>query len=311
MSLSLGAHIGQQNMAVDEMRALWRRLDSRLDWLSLWDHIYEVPPAGGTQPHFESVAMLGALAADTSHARIGCLVFYVGYRNPTLLAKIAATLDHLSSGRFELGLGSGWAELEADAYGFDFPSLGRRMNMLEDAIPLVKSMLNQERTTYSGRFYRANDAANLPQPMERVPLWIGGVGEKRTLRMAARWSDGWNAPYVSPDEFSRLGGILDEWCEVEGRDPDEIERTVNVMFHLSNDASDAARIENELREKWGDMADRVIDGALIGTPDQAVERLAQYEAAGAQGVNIALRAPIDHEALDAYLAAAVPAFRSA
>ena len=313
MAISLGAHVGQQNMTMTEMRALWRRLDSAgLDWISVWDHIYEVPPANGTQPHFEAVATLGALAVETTHARIGCLVFYVGYRNPALLAKTAATLDHISGGRFALGLGSGWAEVEAAAYGYEFPALADRMDMLEEAVPVVRSLLTEDRTTHDGRFFRTNDASNLPRPLqERLPIWIGGIGERRTLRMAARWADGWNAPYVSPAEFQRLCGVLDRWCETEGRDPGEIERSVNVMFHLSTEPGGVARIEGQLKEQWGDMAERVMGGALLGTPDQVIEQVLAYRAAGADGVNVALRPPVDDNALAAYLDDVVPAVRAA
>lgn len=313
MTVSLGAHIGQQNMPMDELRALWRRLDDAgLDWISVWDHLYEVPPAGGTQPHFEAVATLGALAADTRNARIGCLVFYVGYRNPALLAKAAVTLDHISGGRFELGLGSGWAELEALACGYDFPPLRERMDMLEEATPLIRSLLTHERTTHDGDFFRVSDASVVPGPMRgHLPIWVGGIGEKRTLRIAARYADGWNAAYVAPAEFRRLCSVLDDWCEIEDRDPSTIERTVNLMFHVATDAGAAARAEAALIDQWGEMAERVMGGALLGTPDRVTERVLEYVAAGAQGVNIALRAPIDHEALDAYVTGVLPAVRAA
>lgn len=313
MTVSLGAHIGQQNLPMDELRTLWRRLDGAgLDWISVWDHLYEVPPAGGTQPHFEAVATLGALAADTRNARIACLVFYVGYRNPALLAKAAVTLDHISGGRFELGLGSGWAELEARACGYDFPALRERMDMLEEATPLIRSLLTHERTTHDGEFFNVDDASVVPGPVRgHLPIWVGGIGEKRTLRIAARYADGWNAAYVAPAEFGRLCAVLDDWCEIEDRDPTTIERTVNLMFHLSKDAGAAARTEAALIDQWGDMAERVIGGALLGTPEQATARVLEYVAAGAQGVNIALRAPVDEEALDAYLTQVVPTVRAA
>jgi alkanesulfonate monooxygenase SsuD/methylene tetrahydromethanopterin reductase-like flavin-dependent oxidoreductase (luciferase family) len=311
--VALGAHVGQQDMSFTEMRATWRRLDAAgLDWISAWDHIYESPPAGGTRPHFETVTTLAALCADTSRARVGCLVFYVGFRNPALLAKTAAALDHLSGGRFEMGLGAGWAEGEAFAYGYDFPPLGTRFDMLEEAFPLVRSLLTEERTTFAGRFYRVTDASNLPRPLQdRLPLWTGGTGERRTLRLAARHADGWNAPYISPAEFGRLQRALDRWCEAEGRDPASVRRTVNLSFAVSPDPGDAVRAEQRIREQWGDDADRVIGGTLLGTPEDAVGRILEYVAAGADGVNIALRAPWNEEALDAYLGEVVPAVRAA
>ncbi len=311
--LSLGAHVGQQNMTMDEMRALWRRLDEAgCDWISAWDHIYEAPPAGGTLPHFEAVATLGALAADTTNARLGCLVFYVGYRNPGLLAKAAVTIDHISGGRFELGNGAGWHEWEAKPYGYDFPSAGVRLDMLDEAAELITSLLTQDRTTFHGTHYRAEDASCLPAPVRgNLPLWIGGVGEKRTLRTVAAKADGWNAAYIPPEEFGRLNGVLDSWCEKLDRDPGSIERSVNLMFMMGADQAGADRAEEALPAQWGGMADRVKGGALGGLPEQAMETVQRYIDAGADMVNIALRAPFDHEALEAYLTEVMPAVRAA
>ncbi|HXX48261.1 MAG TPA: TIGR03560 family F420-dependent LLM class oxidoreductase [Myxococcota bacterium] len=311
MPLQLGAHLGQQNLRIDEIRALWRRFDSAgLDWISIWDHFYEAPPAGGTQPHFEAVSLLGALATETRRARIGCLVFYPGYRNPAALAKAATTIDHLSGGRFTLGLGAGWHEWEARAYGYEFPPIGKRMDQLDEALQIVRGLLTRDRTSFAGTHFRVDNASCLPAPVQRrLPIWVGGLGEKRTLRLAARHADGWNAAYVAPAEFARLSGVLDQWCEQEGRDPGEIARTVNLSFHLSVERTAAERVEAELRKQWGPAADRMLSGALLGTPDRAQETLAAYADAGAQAINVALRAPWDAEALDAYLNEVVPKAR--
>jgi F420-dependent oxidoreductase-like protein len=312
MTLQLGAHLGQQNLGIDEIRALWRRFDSAgLDWISLWDHFYEAPPAGGTEPHFEAVSLLGALATETKRARIGCLVFYPGYRNPAALAKAATTIDHLSGGRFTLGLGAGWHEWEARAYGYEFPPIGVRMEMLDESLQIVRGLLTRDRTTFAGKHFRVENASCLPAPLQkRLPIWVGGLGEKRTLRLAARHADGWNAAYVAPAEFARLSRVLDDWCAKEGRDPKTITRTVNLSFHLCVDERRAAQVEGELRKQWGPAAERMLSGALLGTPQRAAETLAAYAAAGAQGINIALRAPWDAEALDGYLDDVLPAMRS-
>ena len=313
MTFALGAHVGQQNLTMDELRATWRRLDAAgLDWISAWDHFYEAPPADGTLPHFEAVATLAALALETTNARIGCLVFYVGYRNPGVLAKAAVTLDHLSGGRFELGLGAGWHQWEAEAFGFDFPPVGTRLSMLEEATELIRSLLSNERTDYQGEHFTAVNASCLPRPVqEHLPIWVGGVGEKRTLRTTARLADGWNAAYIPPAEFGRLSRVLDHWCEVEGRDPEDIERSVNLMFMMSAEESAAAEAEAVFDRQWGEMAPRVREGVLMGTPEQAVERILQYHEAGADLVNVALRAPWGDDALEAYLTTVVPAVRAA
>jgi F420-dependent oxidoreductase-like protein len=301
VSISLGVHIGQQNLPMSELRALWRRLDDGgADWISVWDHLYEAPPAGGTIDHFEAVATLGALAADTRQARLGCLVFCVAYRNPGLLAKAAMTIDHISSGRFELGLGAGWHQWEAEAFGYDFPAAGRRLDMLEEAVPLIRSLLTEPRTTYAGRYFRAENASCRPAPVQsRLPIWVGGTGERRTLRIAARYADGWNAAYVSADRYRQLIGVLDDHCQSSGRDPGTIRRTVNLIFALSNDGTSPEDVI--ARQGWGQMAPVVRDGALSGPPDAAAEQIQRYIDAGAQGVNVALRAPWDDRVLDQYL----------
>lgn len=313
MTVSLGVHVGQQNMAMDDMRALWRKLDhARVDWISAWDHFYEAPPKGGTQPHFEALATLGALAAETRHARIGCLVFYVGYRNPALLAKAATTLDHISGGRFELGIGAGWHIWEASAYGYAFPDIGTRLDMLEEAVQIIRRMLSEERTTFSGKHFQVDDASCLPPPVQqRLPIWIGGVGEKRTLKIVADHADGWNAAYLAPDEFARVNQVLNHWCEDERRDPASLKRAVNVTFNLALTEKALERQRALLAEDWGDAAERVAGGALLATPERAVERIVEYVEAGADEVNIALRAPWDEEALDAYLETVMPAVRKA
>ena len=309
--MELGVHIGQQNLGMDELRALWRRCDEVVDWISAWDHFYEAPPEGGTVDHFEAVATLAALACETSRARIGCLVFYVGYRNPGQLAKAITTIDHLSGGRFEFGLGAGWHEWEAAAYGYDFPPLGRRFDMLEEAVPLIRSLLTTERTTHVGEWFNLQDASCLPAPVQAsVPLWLGGLGETRTLPLAAASADGWNAPYVSPDEFARLNRLLDQHCEVAGRDPASLKRAVNLQFLLGPDEAAVGRIEAETRQRWGALAGRTMAGALCGTPEVAVERIHEYVAAGADAINVALRAPWPAESLDAYLDVVVPAVRA-
>ncbi|MPY94475.1 MAG: LLM class flavin-dependent oxidoreductase [Acidimicrobiia bacterium] len=312
MPLTLGAHVGQQNMDMATMRATWRRLDAAgMDWISVWDHLYEAPPAGGTLAHYEALSTLGALCVETTNARIGCLVFYIGYRNPGLLAKAAVTLDHLSGGRFELGLGAGWHEQEAAAFGYDFPPLGTRFEMLEEGVQLIRSLLTQERTTFEGRHYRADDASCLPPPVggRRLPIWIGGVGPERTPRLAARYADGWNGAYIGPEDYRKLNATIDRRCEDLGRDPASLDRTVNLMFMLAADEAGAAAADQRLDEQWGPMAARVRNGALMGTAARAAETIAKYVEAGARGVNIALRAPWDDDALSAYLGETIPALR--
>ena len=309
--LMLGAQLGQQDFPMSELRELWRYLDGHgIDWISLWDHLYEAPVIDGSHSHFEAVASLAALAADTRNARLGCLVFYVGFRNPGLLAKAAMTIDHISEGRFELGLGAGWNATEALAYGYDFPDVRSRLDMLEDATALIAALMSQQCTTHVGPHYRATSAMMQPPPVRgSIPIWIGGTGERRTLRIAARRADGWNAAYLSPEEFSRLNGVLDHHCETIGRNPSTIERSINVLFAVGVDEVDAAETTRRLAEDFGSTWERAAPGVLTGTPAMAAERILEYRAAGADLVNISLRAPIRREAVDAYLEMTVPEVR--
>ncbi|MDH3293037.1 MAG: LLM class flavin-dependent oxidoreductase, partial [Acidimicrobiia bacterium] len=299
---------------------------------SAWDHIYEAPNEGGITPHYEAVATLAALACDTTNARLGCLVFYVGYRNPGLLAKAAVTIDHLSNGRFELGLGGGWHEWEAEAYGYDFPGVGVRLDMLAEAVELISALNNTgtsadssngpatgqpddgepPRVTYKGKHFRLEAASFLPPATYgSLPIWIGGIGRNRTLPIAAKWADGWNAAYISPEAFADLNRHLDRLCEDNGRDPGEIERSINVLFGMGLDAADAKAAETRILDGWGAMTERVRGGALLGTPEQVVEHLQAYREAGADMINIALRVPFDQEVLEAYRDVVMPAVRSA
>jgi alkanesulfonate monooxygenase SsuD/methylene tetrahydromethanopterin reductase-like flavin-dependent oxidoreductase (luciferase family) len=319
-SLSLGVHVGQQNAAMDELVALWQRLDGAVDWISLWDHLYEAPPAGGMTPHYEAVATLGALASVTEHARLGCLMFCVPYRNPALLAKACVAIDHISGGRFEPGFGAGWHEPEFRAHGYDFDDVGVRFDMLGEGLEVISSMLAggepgaaPATTTMTGEHYRVEEVTCVPGPFggRAMPLWTGGRGRTRTPENAARFCSGWNVPYVDPPEFRRLNDRLDAACEAIDRDPATLERSINLAFHLGATTAGAQAELDRIEQQWGpEVAPRVTGGALTGTPDRAVERIAEYRAAGADLVNVALRLPVQIDALEAYLTEVVPAARA-
>ena len=309
--LRLGVHLGQQNATMGELIDLWTRLDDIVDWISLWDHLYEAPPAGGTTPHFEAVATLGALASVTSKARLGCLVFCMPYRNPALLAKSIIAIDHIAEGRFEPGFGAGWHQPEFVAHGYDFDPLGTRFDMLEDGLQIISGMLSTDATTtFIGEHYRVDEVTAVPGPFDGpVPLWAGGTGPKRTPAIAAKYCSGWNVPYVSPEQYRELNDRIDRACEKIGRDPATLERSINLAFHIGA-TTEAAEVElRKIQDQWGPDAERITAGALTGTSDRAVERIAEYREAGADMVNIALRLPVDESALETYLTEVIPAAR--
>jgi F420-dependent oxidoreductase-like protein len=309
MALRIGIHIGPQDIEMDELRRVWRFADEHFDWVSVWDHIYEAPYINGDSPTFEAATLMAAIASDTSRVRIGCLVFCTLYRNPGLLAKSFVTIDHLSGGRLEIGLGAGWHEQEFSAYGYDFPPIGRRLDMLDEGARAIRLLLTQERTDFDGKYYMLRNAACNPKPVQaHVPLWIGGRGERRTLRIAARLADGWNVPYIDADEFARKSSVLDEWCQAEGRDPATIERGINLHFFMTATAAQAEQRREEMQRRLGGRTGQAVTGAITGGPEQAAETVAAYVEAGANRLNLALRPPIDWEALHAFAEQVAPRF---
>ena len=308
--MKFGLHTGPQNCTFDELRRLWDMADeSGLWWASVWDHFYPAQTAAEGDC-FEAVATHAALAAHTSNVRVGCLVYCAAYRNPAILANVAATLDHLSGGRAELGLGAGWSEEEFRAYGIPFERPGVRLEQLDEAATIVKGLLGNERTTFEGSHFSVTDAMCNPKMVQPDPrLWIGVMGE-RALRIAAEHADGWNVPFLDPDTWGARNRLLSEHAETAGRDPGAIMRSVNVGLAIAPTEDEAAAKRSRLDEQFGPAADFIAMGTLLGTPAQAVDRIGEYQEAGADLVVVALRAPFDVEGFALFLDEVVPAFSS-
>jgi len=290
-----GVHTGLQHTTLDELVELWRQIESLgFDWISIWDHFYAADLTGNPDC-LEAVAAHAALASVTTRVRCGSLVYCVGYRHPAVLAKSITTIDHISHGRADIGLGAGWSQVEYAAYGIPFPPVGERMDMLEEAAACVRGLLRDERTTFDGRHFHLRDAANEPRPVQSaLPVWIGGGGERRTLRIAAQYADGWNVPFVSPEQFAAKRAVLHEWCAKVGRDPAEIRCAVNLGY---------AKDEDDMAEQFANLRMAVAPGVLIGGPSEVADRVQQYVDAGADQVNLALRAPWDRDRLEKAAAA--------
>jgi len=313
--MTFGIHVGHLGGPLDELRRLWRFADEAgFDWFSVSDHFQESPPQGGDLDCFESVALMAAAAADTRRVRVGCLVFCAAYRNAGVLAKALTAVDHLSGGRAECGIGAGWHEAEHRAFGFAFEPMGVRQDRLEEYAQALRLLFDPacRVATFEGRHVRLVEARNNPKPLQaRLPIWIGGGGEKRTLRTVARHADGWNAPYLDPAAWRAKSAVLDAWCERVGRDPTAIARSANVGFYLGADAAGAARAEALWERHWArDPQGR--QGFLRGTARQAADLVAAYRDAGVQRLNIALRqGPYDWDALHAFAEEVLPAFGAA
>jgi alkanesulfonate monooxygenase SsuD/methylene tetrahydromethanopterin reductase-like flavin-dependent oxidoreductase (luciferase family) len=184
--IRFGVHSGPQNTSFEDYRDLWLRCEELgYDWVSDFDHFYPIH-SDPTGPQFEGMTLLSAMAAHTKRVRCAVLVLGVTYRHPAVLANMAATVDHVSGGRLELGMGAAWFELEHEQYGIPFPRIGARMDMLDEACRIMRSLWTQETTTFEGKHFQLKDARLEPKPVqEHLPLVIGGAGERRTLRIVA------------------------------------------------------------------------------------------------------------------------------
>src|SRR5262245_12797093 len=304
--MKFGIHIGHMGGPLAEMRKLWKFADAKgFDWFSVSDHFQESPPRGGEMDCYEAIATLTAAAMDTTKIRLGSGVYCVIYRNPALLAKSLTTIDHLSNGRVDCGLGAGWHDVEAKAYGFAFPSIGPREDMLEEYAQIQQLLLNTEQQSANLQRMHLSvaKATNLLITLHpSIQIWIGGRSEKRTLRAAAKYADGWNGAYIGPDDWKHKGQVLDQWCEKEGRDPRTIMRSVNLGFYLGADAKGAARGEQIFQSHWGGHADRSArTGYLRGTVKEARAMVDEFRALGCTRLNIAFReGPYDWDALEAF-----------
>jgi alkanesulfonate monooxygenase SsuD/methylene tetrahydromethanopterin reductase-like flavin-dependent oxidoreductase (luciferase family) len=310
MSITFGIHIGPQNISIEDLRRLWRFADERgYHQVTVWDHFYEAPPVDSAAPHFEAISLMSAIACETRTVRIGNYVFCMAYRNPAVLTKALVCIDHLSGGRLEIGLGAGWHIPEHRAYGIPFLPPKQRLDMLEEGTVVIKSLLANDVTDHQGEYYSMNNARMNPKPLQaKVAIWIGGQGEKRTLRIAARHADGWNVPYISPELFAHKSAVLDHWCEVEGREPATIMRSLNLSFNMVARDADADAAERRLREMWGAQAETRAGGMLVGGPAAVTEKIGRFRDVGVSRLNIAFRPPVDWEALEVFTSEVMPKF---
>lgn len=249
------------------------------DMVTVMDHFYQIRNVGAeTEPMMESYTTLAALSQRTTKVRLSALVTGVTYRNPALLAKMVTTLDVLSKGRAILGIGAAWNEDEHAGYGFDFPAIGRRMDRLDEAVHIAKLMFTEERPTFHGKFFHIDGALNVPRPIQPggPKVLIGGAGEQRTLRIVARYADISNW-FPGVEETKRKIGILEKYCEEEGRDPATILKTVMQPCVLALDENHVRQLKEQMPpERLAISGDPVL-------PDQAVEMLQPYLDAGIGG----------------------------
>lgn len=292
---SYGVNTPLQDVTTGELLTAWRRVDQLgFGWISVWDHLQAL--SGG--PNLEAVSMHAALAMVTERARVGCLVYSASFRSPGVLAKAAATIDHLSGGRAVMGLGTGYFVREHEAFGVELRDQAARVRHLEHVLLAVRALLDGAVVRCCSETVVLRDALADPPPLQpHLPIWVGGGGERRTLPLAGRLADGWNVPMASVDDFRRKAAIVAAAAEVAGRDPAELERSVNVGLCWDDD-----RIPERYGARWQALRPAV----LTGSTQQVVDHVAAYRAAGADTVILSLRAPFDLDEVERFATEVAP-----
>jgi F420-dependent oxidoreductase-like protein len=247
--------------------------------VTVMDHLYQIPGVGPvTDPMLEGWSVLAALARETSRVRLGTLVTGVTYRNPALLAKTATTLDVISGGRAIFGLGAAWNDVEHEGYGFEFPPVRERMDRLDEALTIVRRMFTEERPSFEGSAYRIHEALNEPRPIQPggPPILVGGGGEQRTLRIAAKHADMTHWFAIGIDPLRHKNEVLELYCAEIGRDPATIERTMGAPVVVAADESEAQAFLERMPEDRRPFAQ-------VGTPEQMAGAMRPYLDAGFTG----------------------------
>jgi F420-dependent oxidoreductase-like protein len=268
--------------------------DSRFDTVLVMDHFFQLPMLG--PPEYEMIeayTLLAGLARETSNVRLSALVTGNTYRNPAVLAKTVTALDLVSGGRAQLGIGAGWFELEHDAFGIEFGTFTDRFEKLEESLQIVLPMLRGEKANLEGKWYRAKDAHNVPAPVGRIPVMIGGGGEKKTLRMVAQYADESNL-IAEREDIPRKLEALAEHCEALGRDRGELtvswQRTACVAPTMEEAQADLAAYFDRRGLDLATMPEEIRTGIegrfIIGDPDTVGEKLAADLALGVDGFTI-------------------------
>lgn len=264
-------------------------LVEELGFDSLWTADHFMSSADPDAPYLEGWQILPAWGALTSRVKIGMLVSAVPFRNPALVAKMAATLDHITDGRAMLGLGAAWFEAEHTRHGIPFDPPAVRVRRLAEAAAICRAMLREPRASFKGRYYSVDDVAANPKPVqERLPIVIGGSGEKGTLRVVARYADIWNG-HGTPEEYARRLGLLRGYCDEIARDSGEVLPTVPYRALIRDGA---------VAEPREAVVSSGSAGPKPGTVQAVVERLREYAAAGARGFVMQVPAPYDRETIE-------------
>ncbi len=256
-----------------QIHNLLSKFEGKFDSAWICDHLYPwCDLIDKMTPNLECLTSIAYLSAIYNKYKWGSIVLCNNFRSPALVAKMSAILQNLSGGRFILGIGAGWKKDEYLAYGIEFPSAKVRVEMLEEAVQIIKSMWMNGRATFHGKHYRVNDAICMPKPNPIPPLMIGGGGEKYTLRVVAKYADWWNIPNVSPKIYRHKLEVLRKHCKRVGRDYDEIVKTLANIVAIAESRVEAIKIAS----KSPFVKKGFEENYIIGEPDEVAEKLREY-----------------------------------
>jgi F420-dependent oxidoreductase-like protein len=295
-----GIQTGLDNLEWSHVLDFWRFLDRETAFDNAWTFDHYVPPMPGQDANgtcLEGWTALAALAQATERLRVGCLVTGVTYRHPSVLAKMAATVDHISNGRLEFGIGAAWHEPEHRAYGIPFPAVKERQDRLEEAVQLIRLLFRAEGPVdFQGKHYQLQQAPFSPPCVQRPhpPIFIGGGGEKRTLRTAARYADAMNV-MGSVDAVKQKIAVLERHCADAGRDPNEITKSVFGPVMLIDDEERAQQIRARMAVTAGTTPERAAETLAIGDAAHIRGVIERYAEAGVSYMVMMSRAPYNFD----------------
>ncbi len=312
--IRFGLQVAQQQTTVGELNDVWQEAEA-LGFDTLWVNDHLLPSVGPSDgPNFESWTLLGAMAVSTSTIQIGCMVTSNTFRQPSILAKMATTVDHLSNGRLILGIGAGWFKREHEAYGVAFSTMKGRAKRLDEALQVITKLWQADPTaSFEGKYYSLIDAPFVPKPVQQPmpPIMIGGIGEKLTLPLVARYAQMWNVPILSPGQFAKKNQVLEKYCEDIDRDCSEIERSYLAPMYL-NPTPEALHEVLQRVMKMRDMSeDEARQTVLAGNTDEIRQQLQAYIDIGVTHFIINLRRPglYDREAVRIFAKEVMPTLR--
>ena len=306
--LQWGLQSSPQHVSYGELLQLWQRADA-LGYDSAWLFDHFMPITGDqTGPCFEGWTLLSALGAQTRRLHVGCLVTGAIYRNPGVLAKMGATVDVITGGRLEMGLGAGWFGTEAIAYGLPFPSTPDRLAQLNEAVQIIRSLWTRETSDFAGRHFHLSQARCEPKPVQQPtpPIWVGGQGEKVTLRIVAQHADGWDMDMLPLDVYDHKRDVLAGHCAAAGRDPADVRRMIHFSGALAATDRDARRRADALARAWNTTVDDLQGRVLLGTPRQAADQLQAYADRGVEHFVLSVAAPYDLSMVELFVGEVAP-----